>query len=107
MYLLQGKGLIETIVCGPVAQNDLEPWTSAFGEYGQWDYKSMSLSEQAELADKLAVEKKAEAERLAVEEEGKVYCECGACFAEEDSYCMSCGTERPEPVSWTPTLTAL
>ena len=102
LYLLQGKGLLETIFCGPEAQNQLEPWKSAFGEYGQWDYKNMSLSEQAELADKLAAEKKAEAARLAAAEDGKVYCVCGSLFHEGEAYCMSCGTERPEPTDTDP-----
>ena len=46
-YLEAGKDLLENVLCGPEAKHDLNPWESNFDEYGQWDYKSLSIPEQA------------------------------------------------------------
>ena len=35
-YLLQGKRILEDVMCGPASYHVLEPWTSAFSEYGEW-----------------------------------------------------------------------
>jgi hypothetical protein len=68
LYLLEGKEVLEQILCGPKAQNDLGPWKSAFKEYGQWDYKNLSFEDmaaQAEAAAKEAEEEEEERQREA------------------------------------------